>query len=461
MKENVFILIMAVLILCAGSVAGAGFQSSSSGGSLRSTAAISVSLVNQDPDPANAGDVVEVRLGIQNIGGETVNNLVVGIEPEYPFALVSGESSIQEAGTIQGYQGYYDEANMKILKFKIRVDKDATAGSYELKVSYYQKDSQAKTVKSLAVDVKNRESAEVIHIDKSVLIPGKETDLRFVINNVGNAPLRDLSFSWVNGDKIVLPVGSDNTKYVKYLDIGKSAELKYTVIADSNADAGLYELALKLVYRDTTTGSESEIETIAGVYVGGGTDFDVAYSESSGSQMSFTIANIGSNPAYSVSVIIPQQSGWRTTGASSMIIGNLNTGDYTVASFNLQSTPAIQLTGQSSGQRDMQRNFTQGANSLNVQIAYTDTMGTRNTVEKELQLNQQVMGNSTSRMSGASQFGRRDQQSFLSKYRWYIVALVLLAGIVLVHSRHRKEKMKNPDFKMKDLLRKKYQGKRR
>ncbi len=447
MKENKFVLIIAVLILCAGLI-HAG---------LENTAAISVSLVNQDPDPANAGDVVEVRFGIQNMGGETINNLIVGIEPEYPFATVSGESNVQNAGSIQGYQGYYDTANMKILKFKIRVDKDATAGSYELKVIYYGEGSETKTEKSLAIDVKNRESAEVIHIDKSILIPGKESDLTFVINNVGNAPLRDLSFSWVNADKIVLPVGSDNTRYIKYLDVGKNAELQYHVIADSNADAGLYELSLKLVYRDTVSGSEKEIDTIAGIYVGGGTDFDVAFSESSSGQTSFTVANIGSNPAFSVSVIVPQQTGWRVGGANSMIIGNLNTGDYTVASFTLQqSAQAIQgIPGQASRQRNMSSNQS-GSSNLKIQIAYTDTMGTRNIVEKEITLNQQSMGNSTAMVSGMPSFARRNQQSFLSKYKWYILALVILVGAGLVHRKYKQEKAHNPDFRLKDFFRKKF-----
>jgi len=86
------------------------------------------------------------------------------------------------------------------------------------------------------------------------------------------------------------------------------------VIADTNADAGLYKLDLQLSYEDSVSGTEEEISTSAGIYVGGGTDFDIAYSESSGSDMSFTVANIGSNPAFSVSVVIPQQTGWTVTG---------------------------------------------------------------------------------------------------------------------------------------------------
>src|SRR5205823_2707537 len=54
-----------------------------------------VSLVNQNPDPAVAGDPVEVRLGVQNQGLSTRDNLVVEMIPSYPFTTLSGEKMIQ------------------------------------------------------------------------------------------------------------------------------------------------------------------------------------------------------------------------------------------------------------------------------------------------------------------------------------------------------------------------------
>src|SRR3989338_5439901 len=85
---------------------------------LEDSAALSISLVNQDPDPA-----------------------------------VAGESVVQRAGTIQGYQGRYDPGNMKIVKFKIRIDKDTKAGSYELKIKSYEEGSTTTTQKSLSIDI--------------------------------------------------------------------------------------------------------------------------------------------------------------------------------------------------------------------------------------------------------------------------------------------------------------------
>ena len=55
----------------------------------------------------------------------------------------------------------------------MQINKDTPAGSYELKVKYYEQGSTDVTHKSLSIDVKNRESAEVIHIDTVSTCSGK------------------------------------------------------------------------------------------------------------------------------------------------------------------------------------------------------------------------------------------------------------------------------------------------
>ncbi|OIO63897.1 hypothetical protein COY26_03275 [Candidatus Woesearchaeota archaeon CG_4_10_14_0_2_um_filter_33_10] len=426
------------------------------------TKLIIVSLVNQDPDPAIAGDTVEVRIGVENRGGVPAEDLVLEFVPQYPFIAVTGENNVKKVGTLSAYQ--YD-ADMKIIKFKVRVDRDATAGQYEMKIKEYEEGNTAvSSTRSINIEVKSKESAEIIHIDKTTLIPGKETSLKFTINNVGSASLRDLTFSWVNEDNIVLPVGSDNTKYVKYIDVGDSAELDYQVIADSNAEAGLYKLDLTLVYDDPASDTEKEINTIAGVYIGGGTDFDIAFSETSSGQTSFTIANIGSNPASSVSVIVPQQEGWTVSGSNSMIIGNLNTGDYTVASFELQSSQSgMDVTGQQKNmtQEELMAQRTQTQGYLKIQIAYTDTMGERKLVEKEVSMNSQnLVGTTTDSEATTTQAtmanfrgrGMVQQKSFFSMYKWYIMVLAVLVVFGSAFWKYRKEKLLDPTFKFKDVF---------
>jgi hypothetical protein len=429
---------------------------------LAGSTVLSVSLSNYDPDPAIAGDNVDIRIGIENIGGTDITNLMMEVVPAYPFELVTGENAVQNVGIVEGYQ-VDSTANLKIVQYTMKVNRDAPAGSYELRVKYYEQGSTEMTQKSLYINVKSRQSAEVIHIDKSTLVPGKESGLKFTINNVGNAPLRDLTFYWENTDNIILPVGSDNTRYIRYIEIGNGTELDYQVIADTNAQPGLYKLNLYLSYEDSISNRTNKISTIAGIYVGGGTDFGVSFSDNSNGQMSFSIANIGSNPASSVSVIIPQQPGWRVTGSNSVIIGNLNKGDYTVAGFKVQSS-TNNMTSQNNFQnrvvrdnssnqgRPMQRSMNSSSDAVLMQIAYTDTMGERKIVEKKVNVGSQ----NTAFADGLTAIqGRRaaaSQDGVFSGYALYLIGIVVFAGIFLGYRKYKISKLMYPDFKIKDLL---------
>jgi hypothetical protein len=428
---------------------------------LTGSTTLSVSLANYDPNPAIAGDPLEVRIGIENTGGITTNDLMLEVVPAYPFELVPGENAVHDVGIVPEYQAD-SNANIKIVTYKMQINQNAPAGSYELKVKYYDMGSTDMSIKSLYLDVKSRETAQVIHLDQSVLVPGKQSSLKFTINNLGNAPLRDLTFSWDNDQNIILPVGSDNTRYIKYINIGNGTELEYQVIADTNAQPGLYKLNLHLSYADSFSNKTKTISTFAGMYVGGGTDFDTAFSDNSNGQMSFTVANIGSNPANSVSVTIPEQRGWSVTGSNSVIIGNLNKGDYTVAGFKLQSSASNVSFQNRAGrnnsnnqgspvQRPMNGSVSGSSDTVLMQIAYTDTMGVRTVVEKQVKIAQNAA--STDGLTGLQ--GRRlatPQASVFSTYMWYFIGMgVLLVGFV-GYRKYSNHKLIDPDFKMKDLF---------
>lgn len=440
-------LVMIVLLL---SLLTAGVQAAVSTTDYSKQSLISLDLINQDPDPANAGDLVELRLGVSNQGGVAATDVTVELVSTYPFELVQGQSAVRNVGTLSAYQ---QDEDQYIIKYEVRVDKDATAGSYELKLQYRQAGTTTTLQKSVWVDVSSKDSAEVIYIDQVELIPGKVTPLSFTINNVGSAPLRDLSFQWENAEDIVLPVGSDNTRYIKYVDVGQSAELSFNVIASASADPDLYKLDLTLTYDDPITGEEKEIATKAGVYVGGATDFDVAYSDSASGEYSFSIANIGSVSATSVVVHVPSQQGWRVSGTDSVIIGNLNKGDYTIASFTLQQTTTRQSL-QPGAVQNTTRTAVQNT-PLELDIIYTDSRGNRNTVTKEVNIassgNTSVLtslnGQLPSTMYGRSSFQRQSTlQRFWNQAKWVIIVVAALVVLFLGRRKYKREKLDDPSY---------------
>ena len=386
---------------------------------------IKVTLLNQDPSPARAGDTAEIRLRVENTGGGTVENLQVEFLQNYPFAVIDGPT-LQNLGTLYAYQTAKNYINTL---YKLKIDKDAVKGKHELKARYRSKDSEWVTI-TFNIDVTSKEFAQIIYVDKAKIEPGKETEMKFTITNIGSAPLQNMVFSWSEADGVILPVFSDDTKYIKYLDIGDSIELKYTVMADVNAQPGLYQLDLNLKYESLTNTTSTVIKTKAGVFVGGETDFDVAFSQSSQGQTSLSVANTGNNPAQSVSVKIPEQPNFRVAGSNSAIIGNLDKGDYTDVSFqitqsvgNFTGASRQRQSSQNSQDSNLQNLASARSNNLRVVIDYTDTTGGRRSVEKnvEIQFRPDAASQTSANMRANS------QTSIFSSWIFYII-LVVVAG---------------------------------
>ncbi|MCK4736704.1 MAG: COG1361 S-layer family protein [Methanophagales archaeon] len=333
------------------------------------------------PTELSPGDTKEITLTVKNAGSNDAKQVTFNFQ-ESQYISVVGSSSV----CINSINGWCS----KDMVITVHVSEGAPGGTYSIPVTctfsqYDSSGSQGSVTESMpevsysiVFRVVGGAIIDVSDVDMAELNPGEETKLKFTITNIGNSPLQNLVFSWNEGEGVILPVYSDNTKYIEYIDAGESIELEYTVVADVNAEAGLYQLYLSCEFEDGNGDSGEILNTTTGVFVGGETDFDVTFSESSAGQTSLSVANTGNNPALSVTVRIPQQENFEVRGSTASIVGNLDEGDYTIVSF--QVTPASSSFG-GTGAASQQRNAAQD-NNLKVLIEYTDATGVRRTVEK-------------------------------------------------------------------------------
>ncbi|WP_269850861.1 COG1361 family protein [Methanosarcina horonobensis] len=102
---------------------------------------INVNLLNQDPDPVKPGDVLEVRISIENTGYSDIENCYLEIKPEYPFRALSGEKLTENIGTL-GKRS--EDDRRRIVKFKLGIENDVNEGKYPLKVYLYSTDNKNK-----------------------------------------------------------------------------------------------------------------------------------------------------------------------------------------------------------------------------------------------------------------------------------------------------------------------------
>ena len=134
----------------------------------------------------------------------------------------------------------------------------------------------------------------------------------------------------------------------------------------------------------------------------------------------FTVSNIGNNAANSVKISIPLQANWTVADGSSnsVVLGNLQKGDNTIADFSLK--PAA-----------MEKEL-----PIKFEISYTSNDGIRQTVERELPL----YSSSFTPLAESDESGGSNSSSL--KYIGLAI-LACVAGAVIYKKRQKKIKMKN------------------
>jgi len=191
--------------------------------------------------------------------------------------------------------------------------------------------------------------------------------------------------------------------------------LEYKVRVDKDAVEGANDLTLRYSTDGETWFEKDFTITVTDAQ----TTFDLVIQEASDSEVSIALANTGDNVAYSVIVRIPEQEDYKTTGIDGQMVGNLEDGDYTLVGFELESV-------------------SRNPETLEVQIDYTDEIGERRTLLKEIKYGTEsditTLSNSTTQgvpgsMRGSGQFQQTTTTSYYQQ--WWFWAIVLGAFYTL------------------------------
>ena len=144
-----------------------------------------VNLVNQNPDPVEPGDNVDLRFKLENEGTAGIDGLHVEFLDKYPFSI--NEVALKDVGSLDVKQVGTDAI---AVKYTVSVAGSAEEGDYDIYIRYRLGEEGWTTVGPFKVSVKSVESIlSIVSVETPLgLSSGNEGELNVVLRNFGKIP---------------------------------------------------------------------------------------------------------------------------------------------------------------------------------------------------------------------------------------------------------------------------------
>jgi len=343
-KEMKLIGVLCVMLIVYATVSFAAISSS---------ADIDVSLINQNPDPAEPGKYVEVKWKVENIGSSNAENVIFEILPKFPFSLEPGESATQKIGSIWGRQiGDYGV----MVTYRLKVDENAVEGQNEIEVRY-SIDNGVSWQKPGKFYINIRTHDAILNIKKisyspDPMPPGKKTVLSIDLENMADSLLKDIKIKLnlitllqtaTSVSYSELPFssfGTTNQQVIKSIGAGKTKTVEFTLIPDPDADADVYKIPVTIEYSDELGTNYSKSEVI-GVVVGDEPvlepviDSTNIYTKGQVGEVDISFVNKGTTDVKLLDVELKESDYVKVISAQKAYLGNIDSDDYEVAEFKI------------------------------------------------------------------------------------------------------------------------------
>lgn len=301
---------------------------------------IAVNLISQEPDPAEPGRYVDVRFKFDNNGSKEAKNIEVEILLEYPFSLDPGRDAVKNIGTLQSMQRGDVGA---IVKYKLRVDKNAVEGENEIKIRYRMDKGVWITLKEFFIDVQTHDAilaVEEVSMDKDSLEPGSSGTIKIKLANKADSILKDIKIKIGLGGLPFVPLGSTNEKSIYKIDAKESYEFIFELLANPDADSGVYQVPLKITYSDELGKTYLTNGTI-GIIIGAKPDLSITlddseiYESGKSGEIVVKVVNKGVTDIKFMNMILMPSEEYRILSNEEVYIGNIDSDDYETADFKL------------------------------------------------------------------------------------------------------------------------------
>jgi hypothetical protein len=257
------------------------------------------------------------------------------------------------------------------------------------------------------------------------------------VTNTGSSDVQNAVVKLKPSFPFSLDPGEPEEIVINSIKAGGFVIQKFKIRVDGGAAEG--DNILTFQYADYQ-GETWKVKSMPVTVVESKTSFDVVLQEMNEEGVFIAIANIGKNAANAVTIRIPEQENFRTQTVSAQIVGNLASGDYTLVGFQILPKSGTQATTTNQGvsaeerQQTRQQTLSEEKN-LQIQIDYTDPLGERRTIFKEITLNPASLMSTSSELgistTGARSFnGNTTTATSLLKDVWFWISIGLIVLMI-------------------------------
>lgn len=273
---------------------------------------IRVTLLNQDPDPAEPGEYVELRFKVTKTGDERYDNITFNLPEEFPIVFDGTDEQEKRLG---GWSGYTGEDEYYILHYKVLVDEDAREETYDIPLEMRADGMTVKREYDLRV---REETSPTFMIGDLTSSPHKlygdsdENKLVVEVQNTGDEGSENVVASLNLPEGFMETYGYSTRATLGSIPAGGSKVAEFYVDTARGLEAGEHDTALSLTYQEVGDEDNTELTTQVplSLPVHGRPLFEVTDIRYSGDELSpeseasvyVTVLNNGSEEAESVSL---------------------------------------------------------------------------------------------------------------------------------------------------------------
>ncbi len=300
-----------------------------------------------EPYPAEPGKYIDLYVKVENLGTRAATDSTFELMPKYPFSLDSEADAIKNFGRIEPSQPV-------LLKYKVRVDKNAVSGNSSIDLRYRTgKEGMWFTI-SFDIYVKSRDtilSIENVESTPDEIVAGSKATVEFTLKNLANTQVKDISLKLDLSASTTpfAPVDSTTEKRIEKLEPGEEESVMFHIISEASAEPKVYKIPLTLGYSDESGNTYTKTDII-GLLISSDPELDVYMEESDTFQggtkgsIIVSISNRGATEAKFVSIILAQSENYEIIGPDRTYIGNLDSDDFDTAEFKLYVDESLNNT---------------------------------------------------------------------------------------------------------------------